>query len=1323
MSSLIDALPGQAQKDNLLDGFNEALSPDALGLDVLDTLEVDSVTDTFDINALPGFRVDALPPLPPGLTKAGLLQQVTEPLARIKSVHAASLIADMEGAALAPLPRPTFRISEAAGQITAAIVPVFKSPTFDLPEGSFGQELFDLSGLEAPLTQLAQAGAATPLRLLDVMLNTLSALVATITDADKLATFTAQSLQEIYLQQVERLDDRLPLVAVERSIALCQEAEEADGYATGLASRYSLLLDQLEVLGDGERDLVSALTQEASASLMPDLEALKQARTTLELLRTNDVAELSSALTRVLDLNATDAVFVQPYIDAFGRRASQVLDAIAAPVNQIRRMAQQIQQYLERAATTAESSAQQFSAQITRTLQQIEGWIQAIEQRIRAIQAQIESVVARLDVTALIEQAKAGCAKISETVDAFFDRIQTLQQKLDLLVRDLAQRVDDKVTAAFAMLEQKIRDLLAEITALLDREDVRQALQQARDGIETFKSAIEKASFQPIFDLVLSKTSDLEASIKRIDVAQMGAPQRIALKVSAKVLQEVRVDEVIKPELMEEFEEIRAPLTAILALLREKVNLLTEQIYQFQPGTLISELLKESLPYEFLMRTLDGFRPSELLAPIKALNEKVTEIVDSLDPNKLIDAVQSLYNQLAELLEVLDPAPLNRLIGDALGTATAQLTILRDQKLGELMGTIQRTISLERLMEKTPIREIADAHFWQILASVLGGDYLTRITAAMDTAEQLLSSRGQEDDRAWVRLQEVVVNVNRQRKLDAPLFALRIAELNGALATDRFQALQARRAALLSHYAGDPEVTWLLRNLDLTPVLQLQGTAMAVSGLPKTRLKAALVSINSALSAQADALRQIDAAALQTMAATVFRLQIGDPVRALVTLLQTKLAPFKEAVVAIKAIIDTVVAMPARIDASVATVLTTTQSSTQSLLTQLITSIDASGAALTGTLATIYARIKWNVDQLSPAWMLNAFTVSDFVRDAAAESQAAANAGAAADTPAADAVDAVDVIDAVDAADATAAVESAEEPAAGDGTEAEQGSALVTVGPVYNPPAGMLRMAERIALGGAQDTANMSAFLQAQLTPEELGILQAGVDRVQQEPGATLPPGAGAAVLNALNRALAQSTLVDDAVYMDDLKARLATQLAELEAQKQATLADAGATLTQRVALTNQARRLGALQRQIGRTEARYRSRSHYADLLRLNRVLLEAECPADITMSLQSLHPYAVEQVAHLYPEETVAVLDTTYISIVDKIRQLPDQLIAGPLNDAFQDVTQVLREYFDIDSIFEVLNVKLDGLDEDLELGLDRLSAAYERLLVTFDRQLATA
>ena len=38
------------------------------------------------------------------------------------------------------------------------------------------------------------------------------------------------------------------------------------------------------------------------------------------------------------------------------------------------------------------------------------------------------------------------------------------------------------------------------------------------------------------------------------------------------------------------------------------------------------------------------------------------------------------------------------------------------------------------------IREIADAQFWQILAHVLGGNYLTLISEAVAAAEQRLSS-------------------------------------------------------------------------------------------------------------------------------------------------------------------------------------------------------------------------------------------------------------------------------------------------------------------------------------------------------------------------------------------------------------------------------------------------------------------------------------------------------------------------------------------------------------------------------------------------------
>ena len=58
---------------------------------------------------------------------------------------------------------------------------------------------------------------------------------------------------------------------------------------------------------------------------------------------------------------------------------------------------------------------------------------------------------------------------------------------------------------------------------------------------------------------------------------------------------------------------------------------------------------------------------------------------------------------------------------------------------------------------------------------------------------------------------------------------------------------------------------------------------------------------------------------------------------------------------------------------------------------------------------------------------------------------------------------------------------------------------------------------------------------------------------------------------------------------------------------------------------------------------------------------------------------------------------------------------------DDAFNEVKTTLLDTFDIKGIFDVLDVKIAGMDEDLSLGLDRLSTAYNRVLTTLDQRLA--
>ena len=96
-----------------------------------------------------------------------------------------------------------------------------------------------------------------------------------------------------------------------------------------------------------------------------------------------------------------------------------------------------------------------------------------------------------------------------------------------------------------------------------------------------------------------------------------------------------------------------------------------------------------------------------------------------LDPQKLLDQVQAVYGQLEQLVASLDPAPLNRLISDAANTAVAQLEQVRDLYLDELLDTIKRTISLQKLLEGTGLQEVADAEFWELLSRTLGGEFRT----------------------------------------------------------------------------------------------------------------------------------------------------------------------------------------------------------------------------------------------------------------------------------------------------------------------------------------------------------------------------------------------------------------------------------------------------------------------------------------------------------------------------------------------------------------------------------------------------------------------
>ena len=123
MPSILDALPTQGQKEELLGGFGAAITPEALGLDKLQQLDVAGLAASFPVGDIQSFKLGSLPPLPAALSRNGVLQQLQQPLDRLKSINAAFLLEELGSYALVALPTPTFRIVDAVGEITGVILP------------------------------------------------------------------------------------------------------------------------------------------------------------------------------------------------------------------------------------------------------------------------------------------------------------------------------------------------------------------------------------------------------------------------------------------------------------------------------------------------------------------------------------------------------------------------------------------------------------------------------------------------------------------------------------------------------------------------------------------------------------------------------------------------------------------------------------------------------------------------------------------------------------------------------------------------------------------------------------------------------------------------------------------------------------------------------------------------------------------------------------------------------------------------------------------------------------------------------------------------
>lgn len=131
--------------------------------------------------------------------------------------------------------------------------------------------------------------------------------------------------------------------------------------------------------------------------------------------------------------------------------------------------------------------------------------------------------------------------------------------------------------------------------------------------------------------------------------------------------------------------------------------------------------------------------------------------------------------------------------------------------------------------------------------------------------------------------------------------------------------------------------------------------------------------------------------------------------------------------------------------------------------------------------------------------------------------------------------------------------------------------------------------------------------------------------------------------------------------------------------------------------------------------EAQKLSQGEYRNnIVHFNRVLIESTYSGELVMNVESIFPYFQNQLAEIYPQKIVDELDKLHAKIIQLFNDLLGAA-ASALDGQYQakvvKKTQALREA--IKNLFKGLRDRLEQLKSELDIGLEDVEEAFNRLL----------
>ena len=551
----------------------------------------------------------------------------------------------------------------------------------------------------------------------------------------------AADLSEQFRGEIQSLAEALPsqlntvmqggiaaVGLVATPVAGLQRSTWFEPYNNSLAVAAAMDLNDLSQIGSYISSLEVQVNQVngVATSLNQRVQAVKSA------LRSFDVTLWSSDLLNAFD-NITDVI------------APEKPGVIAGLFHQIRRVLEGLE------VSAAESSIAAIEQEIDKLFGEIDISVltQTIEETadriVSAIQVVDEMLVqAATTLSSLVQELKSLIGDINlpgmmSSIQIAFGQLDTASSDLKTQVETVSGSIADFVDDVgqdikdldISTLTGALEDLLRQITATLDDPQIRQILDEAKQGIDEVVENLEGISLKPAFDRMVEESAELETTLAKVDVSELNDFLKMALMAALEVIRNIDFAGEVRDVLQAQLQLILSRSTDLIEPLQEKFQLIDNKINQFSPGELSSARL--SPPFEQMLDALNKIDPSVLFSPLQEARQLLVAQLEPLNPTTLLSPLVELHGKLKTAIQSLSPHALIQPLNDILRQVTGLIDNLGIEAfINQITGAVNNITGV--LADFALGGALQDNALWRVLGEIelQGNGLLENIEAQLD---------------------------------------------------------------------------------------------------------------------------------------------------------------------------------------------------------------------------------------------------------------------------------------------------------------------------------------------------------------------------------------------------------------------------------------------------------------------------------------------------------------------------------------------------------------------------------------------------------------